>query len=327
MTAVSSNREGRVLTVEITNPPFNFLTAPIVNELNRVTALAAKDPTIGAIVLTSGVERIFISHYDVAEILEGGKSAPVVLGPRAAAATLRLAAVVDRLPGGRRALERSMMRGIVLGRRYQELARRLRTIDKPTIAGINGRAFGGGCELALSCDVRLMADDLDQPDGIGQPEILVGIIPGGGGSQMLPRIVGAGRALELMLEGRLLTSQEALASGLVHRLVAREDVVGEAHATAQRLARRAPAAVAAIKRAVHKAPGPLEAGLRIEAAGFLSTATLPTGTASMTRYIEWLAPRIARNDGGMTAGDLEYWRSGEWIAAPAPTTRKAAVCA
>jgi enoyl-CoA hydratase/carnithine racemase len=221
---------------------------------------------------------------------------------------------VDRLPGGRRALQRSPLRGVVLGFRYQELLRRLRSLDKVTIARINGRSFGGGCELALSCDLRLMADDLDETDGIGQPEILLGIIPGGGGTQMLPRILGGGRALELMLEGRLLGSEEALATGLVHRLVAPDELAEETQRTAERLARRSPAAVAAIKRAVHATPGSLEAGLRIEAAGFVSAGTRAGATAAMERYMEWLAPRLAAADPAFTHEDVEYWHSGENVA-------------
>jgi enoyl-CoA hydratase len=314
MTQVTTNRDGRVLTITIDNPPFNFLTAPIVEELDRITKRAATDRSIGAVVIASALDGIFISHYDVAEILESGRAARVSIGHRAASATLALGAAIDRLPGGQWLLEHTPLRGVVLGRRYQRVVRRLRRMDKVTIAAINGRAFGGGCEFALSCDLRLMADDLGKPDGIGQPEILIGVIPGGGGSQMLPRIVGSGRALELMLEGRLLDAQEALAYGLVHRLVPRELLMEEALSTATLLARRAPAAVAAIKRAVHRSPGRLEAGLRIEAAGFLSTATLPSGTVPMSNYLSWLAPRIARNDGALTSEDVGYWYSGDGVA-------------
>jgi enoyl-CoA hydratase/carnithine racemase len=314
MGQVTSQRQGGVLTVTIKNPPFNFIDAAIVDELDQILRQAQGDRDLGAIVLASGLGRIFISHYEVGEILAGGAAAPFTLGPRAAARVLRIAGVVDRLPGGRRALQRSPLRGVVLGFRYQELLRRLRSLDKVTIARINGRSFGGGCELALSCDLRLMADDLDETDGIGQPEILLGIIPGGGGTQMLPRILGGGRALELMLEGRLLGSEEALATGLVHRLVAPDELAEETQRTAERLARRSPAAVAAIKRAVHATPGSLEAGLRIEAAGFVSAGTRPGATAAMERYLEWLAPRLATADPAFTQEDVEYWHSGENVA-------------
>jgi enoyl-CoA hydratase/carnithine racemase len=311
---VTSRRQGGVLTVTIENPPFNFIDAAIVDELDRIVRQSEVDPTVGAVVLASGLERIFISHYDVSEILAGGAAAPFALSSRAAGVLLRVAGVVHGLPGGRRVLERSPLRGVVLGIRYQELLRRLRSLDKVTIARINGRSFGGGCELALSCDIRLMADDLEESDGIGQPEILLGIIPGGGGTQMLPRIVGGGRALELMLEGRLLGSDEALTTGLVHRLIPQHELVECTQATAERLARRSPAAVAAIKRSVHATPGSLEAGLRIEAAGFLAAGTRPGATAAMERYLQWLAPRVARADAAFTHEDVDYWHSGENVA-------------
>jgi enoyl-CoA hydratase/carnithine racemase len=93
-----------------------------------------------------------------------------------------------------------------------------------------------------------------------------------------------------------------------------EELAEETQATAERLARRSPAAIAAIKRAVHTAPGSLDAGLRIEAAGFLSAGTLPGATTAMQRYLDWLAPRIARQDGTFSDEDVEYWHSGEQVA-------------
>ena len=108
--------------------------------------------------------------------------------------------------------------------------------------------MGGGCELALACDLRYMTADPDAR--IGLPEMTVGLIPGGGGTERLGRIIGMGRAVEMILEGRVLAPREAEEIGLVHRVVPPDALLDEARATAERLARRAPATVAALKRAV-----------------------------------------------------------------------------
>jgi enoyl-CoA hydratase/carnithine racemase len=157
-------------------------------------------------------------------------------------------------------------------------------LDKVFIAAINGLALGGGCELALACDVRLMATGDHR---IGLPEITLGIIPGAGGTQRLARTIGSSRALEMMLEGRALTPDEARDAGLVHRTVGADDLLDEAIATAERLARRSPVAVAGLKRAVYEGSSrSLEDGLHIERAEFLAAASTPAARRAMTSYSE-----------------------------------------
>ncbi|WP_433665226.1 enoyl-CoA hydratase/isomerase family protein [Nocardia sp. CA-128927] len=169
-------------------------------------------------------------------------------------------------------------------RRYHEVCRRMRNSDKVFVAALNGRTLGGGCELALSCDIRLMADG---PYEIGQPEILVGIIPGGGGTQMLTRVLGAARALELCLEGAPITPARARDIGLVHRLVAPNDLMDEARTTAARLARRSPVAVAALKRTIYEGGSEsLEKGLHVERTGFLETSSTATTQRAMRQYLD-----------------------------------------
>ena len=159
--------------------------------------------------------------------------------------------------------------------RFHELLLRINRVGATFIAAIDGSALGGGCELSLACDLRYMADGEFL---IGQPEILLGIIPGGGGTQRLARLLGSGRALELVLEGSALSPAEALAAGLVNRVLPLDRLLDEAVETAQRLARRARIAVAAAKRAVYEGgSATLAHGLHVEQAGFMATLTSAAG--------------------------------------------------
>jgi enoyl-CoA hydratase/carnithine racemase len=142
-----------------------------------------------------------------------------------------------------------------------EVTRRLEASRLPVVAAVNGFALGGGCEFALACDLRICSANAR----FGQPEIKLGLIPGWGGTQRLPRLVGRGRALEMLLTGDQVDSARALAWGLVTRVVPPADLRQEALVLAGLLAERPPLAVAAIKRAVHRGlDGPLEDGLRRE---------------------------------------------------------------
>ena len=134
-------------------------------------------------------------------------------------------------------------------RRGQEVFRRIEECPKPVIAAINGFALGGGLELALSCDVRIAADHVK----LGAPEVSLGLIPGWGGTERLPRIVGLGRAKELALMGQQITAQEALEMGLVNKVVPKDELQSTAIFMATKMANNAPLAVQAAKRLVNKA--------------------------------------------------------------------------
>lgn len=158
---------------------------------------------------------------------------------------------------------------------------------KVFIAAINGLALGGGCELALACDLRLMAEDDQVERFLGQPEVLIGLIPGGGGTQMLARSLGVARALELCLEGQLLEPRQALALGLVNGLAPAEELLEAADALAQRLSRRSPQAVRLIKRSIYQAASrDWTEGMASEKAGFLSAASQGNTRRAMREYIE-----------------------------------------
>jgi enoyl-CoA hydratase/carnithine racemase len=135
-------------------------------------------------------------------------------------------------------------------------------IDRPVIAAINGDALGPGLELALSCDIRLASSQAR----FGFPEVASGVIPTGGGTQRLPRIIGRGQALELILTARTISAEEALEIGLVSQVVAPENLAAETETLAANIAAKAPVAVRYIKEAVNKGMDlTLEQGLRLEA--------------------------------------------------------------
>jgi enoyl-CoA hydratase/carnithine racemase len=162
----------------------NALNGQVALEIGAAVDAAAEDESVGAVVVWGG-ERIFAAGADIKE-----------MGDQDAVTMFRY-----------------------IGR-FQDVFTRLERLPKVTIAAINGFALGGGCELALACDLRIAADNTQ----LGQPEILLGVIPGAGGTQRLPRLVGVGRAKELIYSGRFVPAEEALAIGLVNEVVAPDEV-------------------------------------------------------------------------------------------------------
>lgn len=207
-------RDGAVATVTVNRPNvLNALNAQTVDELRRVALDLKVDPTVRVVVFTGAGEKSFVAGADITEF-------------------------IGQTPGeGRdRALRGQHVFGIV------------EAMGKPTIAAINGFALGGGCELAMACTFRIAADTAR----LGQPEINLGIIPGYGGTQRLARLVGPDRALDLILTGRHVPAAEALAIGLVTRVVAAADLVAEVTTFAQTLASKAPIAMRYALEAVHR---------------------------------------------------------------------------
>jgi enoyl-CoA hydratase/carnithine racemase len=303
MTMLESNQAGRVLTVRMSNPPRNFMTGRMVVELEEMVRRADEDPSIGAVVLTGAMEGVFITHYDVAEILAVSEAIGTPVSQAVAGGALRTAGAVARIPGGANALGRTPAAGLVELRRIHDLFLNMNRSGVVFVAAINGLAMGGGCELALACDVRIMAGRDDAL--IGLPEITLGIIPGAGGTQRLTRALGPSRALEMMLEGRVLTPYEASELGLVHRVVAPDELAGEVAATAERLARRSPETVAALKHAVYDGGSQsLAEGLHTERAAFLSVTARPPALRAMRAYVEELE----------RLGDAAPWQTDEVMA-------------
>jgi enoyl-CoA hydratase len=262
---IRTSQQDRVLTVTLDNGPRHFQDRELMFELHRLLGRLRRDRSVGAVVITGAHPRSFLTHYDVAEILAGAQVTPN-LPPRALAGGLRAIAALDRLPGTERLLRHRYTVGFLALHRVQQVYLGMNNSDKVFIAAVNGTAAAGGCELALACDIRLMAEG-DFTIGLTEPTL--GFNPGGGGGQRLSRFVGAARALEMLLEARHLSPQQALEAGLVHRVVKPDQLLEQAQATAQRLARRAPRAIWACKQAAYRAPserfGP---SFRIDQSGF-----------------------------------------------------------
>ncbi len=211
---------------------------------------------------------------DAAETLNGDPAvkAVVVLGSEKA-----LAAGADIKEFGDQEAARTI--GVTFRRAFDGLA----AIPRPVIAGIRGFALGGGMELALACDVRVAADTAR----FGQPEILLGIIPGAGGTQRLPRLIGPARAKELVWSGRMVKADEALAIGLVDRVVPAADVEGAALAWATELAAGAVIAMGLAKRAIDDGlDGSLDRGLDVEAAAFVEVFGTEDAQIGVASFLE-----------------------------------------
>lgn len=223
---ITTAREGAVAVVTIDHAAkHNALSARMRTALAEAMAAADADDAVRCIVLTGAGERAFAAGGDIGEL---------------ATRTLDEQRQV-------------MANGSVFGA--------VRRVSKPVVAAINGVCLGGGLELALSCDLRIAADHAR----FGQPEVAIGLIPGGGGTQLLPRVVGLGAALRLVLTGDPVDAAEALRIGLVHEVVAGDGLMRRALAVAQGIAARAPLAVRAAKRATWAALDlPFEEGRQLE---------------------------------------------------------------
>ncbi len=302
-----SERQGPVLICALANPPLNFMNREMVAELDELVSSLEADEETRAVVLTGGVEGSFVTHYDVEEILDGVREVPgPAPGARLAGALLRSAGGAERVPGGRAVLSRTPVHGLFELRAIHELFNRMNRLDKVFIAAINGTAVGGGCELALACDIRISAAGDHR---IGLPEMTLAFPPGAGGTQRLSRVLGPGVALEAMLEGRTFDPDEAHEAGLVHRVVPAEHLLDEAIETAERLARRAPLAVQALKHDVYEgAARPLDEGLAIERKWFLAASSTPESLHAMEVFVDQV-----ERDGESpwaSAEGLEPWQDG-----------------
>ena len=206
--------DGAVASITINRPKvLNALNAQTLEDLRRAILALKHDPAVRSVIVTGAGEKAFEAGADIGELAQ-------------------------QTPAGGR--DRAL--------RGQHVFDLIENLGKPVIAAINGYALGGGCELAMACTIRIAADAAK----LGQPEVNLGLIPGYAGTQRLARLVGAGRALELLLTGDQITAHEAHRIGLVNRVVPAADLVREARTLAQQLAAKAPLAVRLIIDAVNK---------------------------------------------------------------------------
>jgi len=195
----------RIATITVNRPDkLNALNDALMDELRTAIAEARRRSDVGAVLLT-GAGRAFVAGADIAELAD------------------------------QRAVE-----GKARAQRGQRVFRRFETSPKPTLAAVNGFALGGGCELAMACHMRIASEAAK----FGQPEVKLGIVPGYGGSQRLPRIVGKGRALQLLLTGEMIDAAEAYRIGLVNRVVPAAELIPAARALLTTILAQGPLAVA-----------------------------------------------------------------------------------
>jgi enoyl-CoA hydratase/carnithine racemase len=253
MALVETRHEGQAAVIVYANPPLGTMTAVGSQEMFEAVSRAVEDDAVRCIVLTGGLPDIFVRHYDVGEL--------TVLGERLAGAPPAPPPAQPARPAGG----------------FLGLTDLVATAPKPVIAAINGLCMGGGFELTLACDIRIAGRTVT---AIGLPETRVGIFPGGGGTQRLPRVIGEAKALELILRGRVLAADAALALGLVHELA--DDPVVRALEIAAEFAARPPEGVAYAKRLTRAAlDRPLAQGLADERASFVEVVRLPSAVAAM----------------------------------------------
>jgi len=258
MEYVTTRREDNVLIITLTNPPRNFMNARMVIEMAEAVDAAEHDDDVRAIIFTGGVDGIFITHYDVGELSRASDvSREQIPAPRQPSTN------IDLHP-------------------LNKLMLRLQRLPQPVIAAINGTAMGGGCEFTLACDFRIMAKGCQ----IGLPEVRVGILPGAGGTQRMARLLGAPKALELMLLGNTVDADEAARIGLVHRAVDKNSVLSEAIALGRELASRPRLSVALIKKCVVEGLQlPIEEALRLEQRSFNETMRSDDASRLMRAYL------------------------------------------
>jgi enoyl-CoA hydratase len=243
----------RVGLIRLNRPKqLNALNDALVDELGHALDAFEADEGIGAIVIT-GNEKAFAAGADIAAMANFS--------------------YMDAYKGN------------YITRNWE----RVKTCRKPVIAAVAGFALGGGCELAMMCDLIIAADNAK----FGQPEVKLGILPGAGGTQRLPRAVGKAKAMEMCLTGRFMDAEEAERSGLVARVVPAERLLEEALETAKTIASHSLPVVMMIKECVNRAyEGPLNEGLLFERRMFHSSFALEDQKEGMAAFLEKRAPRF-----------------------------------
>ncbi len=249
------DKDGPLAFVTLTNPPLNVLHPQMATELEACFSALATDPEVVVALITGQGERAFCAGFDIKEF-------PPLMVPGAAARLARL-------------LHTSLGKIAHLG--------------KPTIAAVNGLALGGGLELAMACDLRIVAANAQ----LGQPEIKLGLLPGAGGTQRLPRLVGAGIAKALMYLGEPIGAEEAYRIGLANHVVPTGEALTAATALAQRIAAMGGVALRSIQEAVNRGlDTTLDAGLQIEADLFGAVFQTEDGREGVEAFLQKRTPHF-----------------------------------
>jgi enoyl-CoA hydratase len=238
----------RIATITVHRPDkLNALNDALIAELRTAIADARRRRDVGAVLLT-GAGRAFVAGADIAELEDQ-----------------------TAIEGKARAV------------RGQQVFRRFETSPKPTLAAVNGFALGGGCELAMACHLRIASDTAK----FGQPEVKLGMVPGYGGSQRLPRLVGKGRALQLLLTGEIIDAAEAYRIGLVNKIVPAAELIPAARAMLATILAQGPLAVAHCIEAVDRGLDmPLDDAIALEASYFGLLSASADKAEGMRAFLE-----------------------------------------
>lgn len=220
--------EAEIAIVTIDNPSaLNALNAPTLSQLDQIFDQLASNPGVKGVIITGGGEKSFVAGADITEFLQ-------VKGKEAVGFMARGQRIFDKIAA----------------------------FDRPVIAAVNGFALGGGNELAMCCDIRIAAENAI----FGQPEVSLGLIPGYGGTQRLPRLIGPGKAKEMIMADERINAQEALRIGLVQRVVPKGQAVEEARKLLKKILSKGPVAIRMAKIAINEGLGmSLRGGLDLEA--------------------------------------------------------------
>jgi enoyl-CoA hydratase len=238
--------EERIAVLSLDRPPLNAIDERMMTELAAATAGLAADPGIRAVLVRSALEGVFMAGADISEF------------------------------------QRIATEGVERALRGQDVFTAFADLPQPTVAAINGHALGGGLELALACDFRFLA----RAEGslLGFPEVRLGLLPGAGGTQRLTRLIGPGRATELIMKGLQLSPEQAAEAGIVHFLVGPEELEEQARDYAVRLALQAPIALRGIKRAIRAAWSP--EGMEVERDAFREALASQDARAGVKAFLE-----------------------------------------
>jgi enoyl-CoA hydratase len=248
-------KRGAIAYVTLNRPKvLNALNTPTWKDLRTAFEDARDDAAVRGVILTGAGDRAFIAGADIGELAH--------------------ASAIDA--------ERSSRVG-------QEVLDLVENLAKPVIAAINGFALGGGCETAMACTIRIAVEHAK----FGQPEVKLGLLPGGGGTQRLPRLVGKGRALQLILSGAMISAQEAFRIGLVNEVVPAADLIPRAEAILKEIAANAPVAVRCSLEAVNKGMDASQSeGFALEAAYFGLCAGTEDKKEGTSAFLEKRAPQF-----------------------------------
>ena len=304
-------KENHSLWVEMKNPPVNFLTVAMLEELFDLVKQVSRDPSIRVFILTGGIEDIYIMHFSIPELFTLSKDNKKILlnlfiKTRLTAAILtHFTTWTNGLMDGFEWYEKLVLKfakvlsgyssSLYLWFIMQRLYMAIERLNKITIAAINGNCNGGGTELSACFDFRFMVGD--QGFTLGQPEVLINIVPGGGSTQRLPRLIGRAKALELMLRGNQWDAEEAHRVGLLTGFFNKAEFKTKVQEFADLMSKRPMTAVDAIKKCVHEgSETTLRHGLSIEMEQSIRCLDTDDTMNAMQAYIRYLDQHINAMD-------------------------------